>query len=91
MLRNLNPNNYDIAIIQEPYLNPVNLAPSSSTWDIIYPSIHGDNGAERTNSIILVNKRFSKNTWRIIPFKNSNITAIELRGDFGRISIFNVY
>lgn len=91
MLRNLHPEHYDIAIIQEPYLNPVNLALCSSRWDIIYPTTHGDTGAERTNSIILVNKKISKNTWKIIPFKNSNVTAIELRGNFGRISIFNVY
>ncbi|KAG2134511.1 hypothetical protein DEU56DRAFT_738614, partial [Suillus clintonianus] len=91
MLRNLNPNDYDLAIIQEPYINPVNLAPSSSRWDIVYPSTHGDNGVERTNSIILVNKRLSKNTWKNVPFKNSNVTAIEFKGNTGKILIYNVY
>ncbi|KAG1889175.1 hypothetical protein F4604DRAFT_1515172, partial [Suillus subluteus] len=82
---------YDLAIIQEPYLNQVNLAPSSSRWDTIYPTLHGDNGAECTNSIILVNKRLSKNTWKIVPLKSSNAMAIKLQGNFGRILIFNVY
>ncbi|KAG2046963.1 hypothetical protein BDR06DRAFT_843965, partial [Suillus hirtellus] len=58
---------------------------------IIYPATHGDTGAERTNSVIPVNKQISKNMWKIIPLKNSNLTAIELRGNFGRILIFNVY
>jgi hypothetical protein len=44
MLRNLNPETYDLAIIKEPSLNPVNLAPSSSPSDIIFPTTHGDSG-----------------------------------------------
>ncbi|KAG1908669.1 uncharacterized protein F5891DRAFT_902665, partial [Suillus fuscotomentosus] len=81
----------NIAIIQEPYLNPVNLTLSSSHWDIIYPTMHGDMRVEHTNSIILVNKKISKNTRKIISFKSSNVATIELKGNFGRISIFNVY
>ncbi|KIK45266.1 hypothetical protein CY34DRAFT_78192 [Suillus luteus UH-Slu-Lm8-n1] len=46
MLSNLNPEVYDLACIQEPYLNPVNLTNASNLrryWDVIYPTRHHDN------------------------------------------------
>ncbi|KAG2346982.1 hypothetical protein BDR05DRAFT_877369 [Suillus weaverae] len=46
MLSNLSPDNYDLACIQQPYLNPVNLANASNLrryWEVIYPTRHHDN------------------------------------------------
>jgi exonuclease III len=93
MLKNLDPEKYDLACIQEPYLNPVNLANASnlrSYWDVIYPSNH-NSGAHRTQVIMLVNKRLSKNNWHIIPIKSPNVMAIELTGQFGKVRIYNIY
>ncbi|KAG2755207.1 hypothetical protein P692DRAFT_20717662 [Suillus brevipes Sb2] len=93
MLKNLNPHVYDIACIQEPYLNPVNLANASNLrqyWDVIYPTDHHAN-PERSQTIILVNKRLSKNNWHIIPLKSANVMAIELTGAFGKVCIYNIY
>lgn len=93
MLSNLNPDTYDLACIQEPYLNPVNLANASNLrrhWDVIYPTRHHD-GAERTQSILLVNKKLSKNNWHIIPLDSLNVTAIELTGNFGKVRVYNIY
>ena len=93
MLKNLNPNEYDLACIQEPFLNPVGLANASnlrSYWDVIYPSNHNAN-PERTQSILLVNKKLSKNIWHIVPLNTPNVTAIELHGNFGKVRIYNIY
>ncbi|KAG2150785.1 hypothetical protein DEU56DRAFT_728573, partial [Suillus clintonianus] len=93
MLAELNPEVYDLACIQEPYLNPVNLANASNLrkyWDVIYPTNH-HSGTERTQSILLVNKKLSKNKWHIIPLETPNVTAIELTGDFGKVRIYNIY
>ncbi|KAG1816802.1 uncharacterized protein BJ212DRAFT_1237052, partial [Suillus subaureus] len=93
MLQNLNPNTYDLACIQEPFLNPVGLANASNLrqlWDVIYPSNHHTN-LERSQSILLVNKKLSKNNWHIIPLNSPNITAIELHRDFGKVCIYNIY
>ncbi|KAJ8584196.1 hypothetical protein M405DRAFT_747457, partial [Rhizopogon salebrosus TDB-379] len=93
MLKNLDPHTYDLACIQEPYLNPVGLANTSNLqryWDVIYPSNHHAN-PERSQTILLVNKKLSKNNWHIIPLDTPNITAIELNGAFGKVRIYNIY
>ncbi|KAG1844473.1 hypothetical protein F4604DRAFT_1516830, partial [Suillus subluteus] len=93
MLRNLDPNVYDIACIQEPYFNPVNLANTSNLkqfWDVIYPTDHHAS-AGRSQTLILVNRRLSKNNWHIIPIKSPNVMAIEITGQFGKVRIYNIY
>ncbi|KAG1802334.1 hypothetical protein EV424DRAFT_1331502, partial [Suillus variegatus] len=93
MLKNLNPNEYNIACIQEPYLNPVNLANTSNLkqfWDVVYLMDH-HNSAGRSQMLTLVNKRLSKNNWHIVPVKSPNITVIELTGQFGKVQLYNIY
>ncbi|KAG1831577.1 hypothetical protein EV424DRAFT_1314168, partial [Suillus variegatus] len=93
MLRNLDPNKYDIACIQEPYLNPVNLANASNLsrfWDVVYPSNHHAN-LMCSQTLILVNKRISKNNWHIIHVNSPNVMAIELISLHGKVRIYNVY
>ncbi|KAG1813422.1 hypothetical protein EV424DRAFT_1326627, partial [Suillus variegatus] len=93
MPRNLDPNKYDIACIQEPYLNPVNLANASNLsrfWDVVYPSNHHAN-LMRSQTLILVNKRISKNNWHIIHVNSPNVMAIELISLHGKVRIYNVY
>ncbi|KAG2029193.1 hypothetical protein BDR03DRAFT_807958, partial [Suillus americanus] len=93
LLRNLDPDLYDIACIQEPYLNPVKFANASNLgryWDVIYPTNHHAS-PDRTQTIILINKRLSKTKWRAINVNSPNIMAIELSGLFGRVRIYNVH
>ncbi|KAG2120460.1 Endonuclease/exonuclease/phosphatase [Suillus discolor] len=93
MLKNLDPESYDLTCIQDPYLNPVNLANTSnlrSYWDVIYPSGH-NSGTSCTQVIMLVNKHLSNNNWHIIPIKSLNVMAIELTGQFGKVRIYNTY
>lgn len=93
MLQILNPESYDLACIQEPYLNVVGLANASNLkrfWDVIYPTNHHSN-PECSQTILLVNKKLSKNNWHIIPLDSPNITAIEIHGDFRKVHIYNIY
>jgi len=93
MLKNLDPTTYDLACIQEPHLNRVGLANASTLgryWEVLYPTNHHNDPA-RAQTIMLVNKKLSKNNWHIIPLDTPNITAIELNGDFGKVRIYNVY
>jgi hypothetical protein len=58
LLKNLNPNMYDLACIQKPFLNTVNLTNTSNLnhlWDIIYPTNHHSQ-LERLQTLLLVNK-----------------------------------
>ncbi|KAG1759603.1 hypothetical protein EDD22DRAFT_782352, partial [Suillus occidentalis] len=93
LIKNLDPETYDLACIQEPYLNPVNLANTSNLrahWDVIYPTDH-HSSPTRTQVIMLINKRLSKNNWHSKPIKSSNVMSIELTGEFGKVSIYNIY
>jgi hypothetical protein len=84
---------YDLACIQEPFLNVVGLANASNLrwfWDVIYPTNHHSN-PECLQTILLVNKKLLKNNWHIIPLDSPNITAIEIHGDFGKVRIYNIY
>ncbi|KAI9569830.1 hypothetical protein HD554DRAFT_2019714, partial [Boletus coccyginus] len=90
-LSNLNPNIYDVATIQEPTINYVNLTVTNPRWNTIYPTVHETKDATHMRSVILVNKNLSKDSWRTIPIKSLDITAIELTGDWGKVHIYNVY
>ncbi|KIK76604.1 hypothetical protein PAXRUDRAFT_110044, partial [Paxillus rubicundulus Ve08.2h10] len=37
MLRDLDPDKFDLAVIQEPVINLINLTTTNSWWNIIYP------------------------------------------------------
>jgi hypothetical protein len=93
MLKDLDLNVYDIACIQEPYLNPVKLANASNLrqyWDVIYLTDH-HTSPERLQVIMLINKKLSKNNWHTVTIKSSNIMAIELTGNFGKVHMYNIY
>jgi hypothetical protein len=93
MSRNLDPEVYDIACMQDLFLNPVNLANASNLrqfWDVIYPTDHHTTPG-RSQTIMLINKRLSKNNWHIVPLKSTNVMAIELMGDFGKVHIYKIY
>jgi len=62
MLKNLNPNKYNIACIQKPYINPVKLANASNLrqhWDVIYLTDH-HTSPKRMQVIMLINRKISK-------------------------------
>ena len=91
MLRDLDPNKYDIALLQEPVINTVNLTTTNSRWNTIYPTCHNNDHTTRTRTTILVNKSLLKDNWRIIPMDTLDVTAIELKGNMGKIQIYNIY
>ncbi|KIK37783.1 hypothetical protein CY34DRAFT_92142, partial [Suillus luteus UH-Slu-Lm8-n1] len=93
MLRSLDLNEFDLVCIQEPFLNPINLANTSNLrtyWDVLYPTDH-HTSPNRMQVIILVNKRLSKNNWHIIPIKSSNVMALEFTGTFSKVRVYNIY
>ncbi|KAI9453361.1 hypothetical protein HD554DRAFT_2000919, partial [Boletus coccyginus] len=82
---------FDIAAIQELIINYVNLTVANPRWNTIYPTTHGSENTSCTRSVILVNKNLLKNSWRTIPIKSSDITAIEFKGKWGKVHIYNIY
>ena len=91
MLRNLDPEEYDVALIQEPVINTVNLTIANPKWNVVYPTTHNRDRATRTRSVILVNKLISKDNWQIVPVDSPDVSAIEIQSDSGNTRIYNVY
>jgi hypothetical protein len=62
LINRINPDNYDLVMIQELYFNYKKDSRVSSEWITIYPLKHIDNPL-RTRSLILVNTKLSSNSW----------------------------
>jgi ribonuclease HI len=82
---------YDIILLQEPYIDSLGNTKATRNWRVIYPTSHlTDTSPPR--AVILINKAIDTNQWEQLAIPNTrDIAAIQIRGDFGRISIYDIY
>ena len=90
MLNSLNPNDWDIIALQEPYIDFKGVTHATPPWYVVYPSRHYTEPQD-TRAVMLINKKLSTNSWESLQIDSSDITAIRLSGDFGYIRILNIY
>lgn len=90
LLQSLGARDFDLAIIQEPYIDYLNLTRSNPYWSVIYPTKHHDKTG-LTRSIILVNTRLTTNCWTQLPVDSTDITAIQIESEDITLRIFNIY
>ncbi|RPD60339.1 hypothetical protein L226DRAFT_448609, partial [Lentinus tigrinus ALCF2SS1-7] len=83
--------NYDIIALQEPCLTHMGLTASTPGWRVVYPTVHGADGASRTRSLLLVNTRLSTNSWNPIPVRHSYVSAITIRTQDRVVHLLNLY
>lgn len=76
--------------IQEPAINPFNLTIATKDWMPIYPTPHGDT-SDRTQAITLMHLNISTDTWTQLDFPSNNVTIVQIKGLWGKITIFNIY
>jgi endonuclease/exonuclease/phosphatase family metal-dependent hydrolase len=82
---------YDIMLIQEPYTTTFNGIRTPSNFRPICSS-NRYRDPTQIRSVIWVNKNLDTRNWTIVDVPDtSDITAIQLKGPYGRITIFNVY
>jgi hypothetical protein len=82
---------YDIMLIQEPYTTTFNAIRMPTNFRPIFPRNRIANESP-IRSVIWVNKRLETKNWKMIDIPDSNdITALQLKGTYGKISIFNIY
>ena len=82
---------YDIMLIQEPYTTQFNAIRTPANFRPVSPK--GIRTQEsQIRSVIWVNKQLETRHWKILDVEGSNdITAIQLQGEYGKVTIFNVY
>ncbi|OCH89830.1 hypothetical protein OBBRIDRAFT_731969 [Obba rivulosa] len=90
MLHNVNPDDTDIVLIQEPYIDHLKNSRAFLCWRPIYPLSHRDSNKWMC-SLILVSARLETNTWTAIPIDLPDITGITLDTTTNHFHIFNVY
>ena len=82
---------YDIILIQEPYTTTFNMIRTPANFRPVYPLNRLQEDAQ-IRSVIWVNRRLDTKDWIILEVPESNdITAIQLKGPYGKLAIFNIY
>ncbi|TDL30109.1 hypothetical protein BD410DRAFT_692205, partial [Rickenella mellea] len=90
VVNSLDPQVYDICCIQEPYIDFLGNTRAPTGWIVVYPPARYEN-RERIRSVILLSPRLRTSHWIDLRVNSPDITAIQLRGDFGTIQLFNAY
>jgi ribonuclease HI/exonuclease III len=80
-----------IIALQEPAINSLtNLTIATKDWLPLYPTTHGKT-TNRTRAITLIRANLSTDSWTQIDFQSSDVTIVQLEGEWGKLSIFNIY
>jgi hypothetical protein len=80
----------DIIALQEPEINGFGQTVASKDWKTIYPSTHTSNHT-KTRTVILIRDNLLTDRWEQIEFPSGDVTAIRLKGRWGKLSLFNIY
>ena len=80
----------DIVALQEPAINPFNCTIASKEWTPVYPTTHRD-APDKTRAVTLVRAHLSTDAWNQIDFPSGDVTVIQVSGDWGKLTIFNIY
>src|SRR6266481_82168 len=91
LINSLVHNDWDLLLLQEPYIDTFGNMKANSKWHTIYPSLHlTDNATNR--SVILVNVALDTNSWTQLPFEGSNdVMVLQFSLPQGHLTIFNIY
>ncbi|OBZ69760.1 RNA-directed DNA polymerase from mobile element jockey [Grifola frondosa] len=90
LLHTATPNDFDLLLLQEPYLDHLNLTRANHHWTVVYPARHLDSDS-RTRSVILVSRKLSTGAWVPISIPSSDLTAITITTASTPVHIFNAY
>jgi hypothetical protein len=91
VLNSANPNEWDLLLFQEPWLDYLRNTRANHYWRVVYPPSHFNDGSPPSRSVLLVNTNISSDFWEALPTPTSDITAIKIKTNSGLFSIFNIY
>ena len=82
---------YDIILIQDPYTTAFNGIRTPTHFRPVYPINRFQDDAQ-IQAVTWVNVRLDTKDWVTLDIPDSNdITAIQLKGPYGKLAIFNIY
>ena len=80
----------DVVALQEPSINTFNKTIASKDWKAIYPSTH-ESSPHETRTLLLVRDSILTDSWEQLEVQTGDVTAIRIKGEWGKITIFNIY
>ena len=83
---------HDISVValQEPAINSFNFSITSKDWITVYPSTHCSNPG-KTRTLTLIRSAIKTDSWEQINFPSGDVTVVTLKGDWGKLTLFNIY
>ncbi|KAF9002679.1 hypothetical protein BDQ17DRAFT_1173084, partial [Cyathus striatus] len=73
------------------YIRPNQASRASRNWHSVYPDVNHED-PQHPHSLLLVSTDIPTDAWSTIPLPSTNITAIKLQVEGGKIlHIFNIY
>ena len=76
--------------MQEPAINAFNKSIASRDWKVLYPSTHGKDPG-KTRTLTLIRDDLSTDGWEQLDFPSGDVTVINIKGEWGKMTLFNVY
>jgi len=79
-----------IIALQEPAIDANGFTLASKDWMPIYPTLHHKMDST-TRAITLIKASIKTDSWKQIDFPSCNVTVIQLKGEWGKLTVVNVY
>ena len=80
----------NVIALQEPAINYLNKTIATKDWVPIYPSTHSKQ-PDKTRSVTLISAALTSDSWQQLDFPSGDVTVIQMKGDWGWLTIFNIY
>ena len=90
LLNLAHPNNWDILILQEPWMGQLGTR-SSPHWRALYPNTFFIDNSNKPHSLILINTNIPTNAYEQIHFNSPNVTGLHITQGTSKILLINVY
>ncbi|KAF8055948.1 Endonuclease/exonuclease/phosphatase, partial [Lyophyllum atratum] len=91
VLNSARPEDWDVIALQESFLDRLGNTKASPFWIVRYPYHHRRDGSNRSRSVLLINTNIASDSYTVLDIPSTDITAVRFNGDFGHLSLFNVY
>ncbi|TFK16594.1 hypothetical protein FA15DRAFT_577534, partial [Coprinopsis marcescibilis] len=84
---------YDIMMIQEPYVDYRGNPKVNRAWCLVKPTAIWEREGVRMRTMIMVNKRMAKNTWREWRMEGAggDVVGIQVETEEGLLTLVNIY
>ena len=83
---------WDVVLVQEPYVTAMGNIRTPNGYVAVAPVDQYKDGAPTTRAVAWISSDLATSSWKILNVPGMNdITAIQLAGAYGRLTIINIY